>query len=34
MKDEKTPQHWTLNECAEALRESDKADEIDDLIMD
>ena len=28
------PQHWTLDQCADKLRESEKAEEINDLIMD
>jgi len=28
------PQHWSLNTCAEKLMESEKAEEINDLIMD
>ena len=28
------PQRWTLDTCAEKLRESEKADEINDLIWD
>jgi len=28
------PQNWTLETCAEKIRESEKADEIQDLIWD
>jgi len=28
------PQHWTLTQCAEKLMESEKSDEINDLIFD
>jgi len=28
------PQRWTLDTCSEKLRESEKADEINDLIWD
>ena len=28
------PQHWTLDQCAEKLMESEKADEITEMIFD
>ena len=34
MVNEENPQHWTLNQCAEKLKESEKGDEITDLIFD
>lgn len=30
--DDENPQHWSLDKCAEKLRESEKAEDIDDLI--
>jgi|GEM_PF-6977048 len=33
MSDE-NPQHWSLETCADKLRESEKAEEINELIMD
>ena len=32
--DDENPQHWSLDKCAEKLMESEKAEEINDLIMD
>jgi len=28
------PQHWTLDQCAEKLRESEKSEEITEMIFD
>ena len=30
--DDENPQHWSLETCAEKLMESEKAEDIDDLI--
>ena len=32
--DDENPQHWSLETCAEKLMESEKAEEINELIMD
>jgi len=32
--DDENPQHWSLETCAEKLMESEKADEITEMIFD